>query len=653
MFGTALILLLVVLVASRLPAIPPARRAAAAFALGIGAPVLAVTLVARFGVQPDPETILIVFAAIAGAVWWFTRTLETGGHSRWIGMLGASFVVATLSALLGRPPAAGVLIDPWAHIAWSRDLPHVFDLYPPGFPAFISILGADDPLIGAFRLAPFLLHSALAAQFLAIGEAFGAVWPAAVASLAYLVVPVAFGKFEPPRPEIFAAVCITASWWIYAVGLPRRMWTYASLATVTCLLIIAHVSILEIAHLGAMFFCVVFGASGGFAGNRRGAIIALLSGMSLALAISPWPLRVLADSSSVLDVPSAHTTASFPGAADIVRMWGPGLVASGAAGVAWYLSRLSVIRPRPRWFLIGIGVFGVLVLAPPLLIAAGAGLPIPLATYRFYLSAAVPLAMGAAVAGALAWHEKRSSRIGVVVCALIVALDFYHRPSFSVAAGLASLVLIAATWSVARRPRRAWGFAVAAALALGIAARLVIWIPEAPPEAEWLARRGDPRATAVTNWPEIVVLDALAPQRAVDGLAGKDGNTARHRSAGLSPLGTRLYWCGDDLRGEVDRLRATLDEMNALPAYIVLSERFAESWSVYAEQRAHFNARGELETHPDWLAEPCSTTAARRVRAIRAALDSASAVVREFSTDDTAIYRMDRKEGDGQAGGPE
>ncbi len=655
MIGTTLMLLLVLLVASRLPEIPPARRVASAFAFGIGAPVLAVTLLGRFGVQPSTATILIVFAALAGAVWWITRAARPGGDSRWIGMLGLSFVVASLSALLGRPPAAGVLIDPWAHIAWSRDLPGAFELYPPGFPAFIAILGVDDPLIGAFRLAPFLLHSALAAQFLAIGEAFGAVWPAAIASLAYLVVPVAFGKFEPPRPEIFAAVCITASWWIYAVGLPRRMWTYASLGTMTCLLIISHVSILEIAHLGAMLFCIVVGVSGGFAGSRRGQIIALLSGISLALAISPWPMRLLAGSSSVLDIPSAHTTSAIPGAVEITRMWGPGLVAAGAAGVAWFLSRLTAIRPLPRWFLLGMGVFGVLILAPPLLIAAGARLPIPLATYRFYLSAAVPLAMGAAVSGALAWNEKRASRIGVVVCALIVALDFCLRPSLSVAAGLASLVLIAATWRVARRPRRERRLAAAAglALALGIVARLLIWMPEAPPEAEWLARKGDPRATAVTNWPVIVALDALAPQRAVDGLAGKDGNVARHRSGGISPLNSSLYWCGDDLRGEVDRLRRVLDEMGALPAYIVLSERFAESWSVYAEQRAHFIARGELGTHPDWAAAPCSTAAKARVGAIRAALESAPGVAREFSTDETIIYRMDRREDERQGGGSE
>lgn len=647
MAGTALMLLLAMFAAARLPGLPPARRAAIGFLFGIGAPVLASSIVARFGVQPNFPLILVVFVAIAGAFWTATRRPDASRDDpRWIGVVGIAFVVAILSALLGRPPAGGVLIDPWAHIAWSRDLPGVFALYPPGFPSFCAILGVDDPLIGAFRLSPLLLHSALAAQFLAIGETSGAPWPAAIAALAYLVVPVAFGKFEPPRPEILAAVCIAATWWVLFEDLPRRRWTYFSLAAITCVLLVTHVSIVEIAHLVALAICLMCGLTGGSAGTRRAQLTALLTGAAVSLAVSPWPLRLLMRSESILDIPSAHTTTSFPGAVEIARMWGPGLCAAGAAAVAWFLSRWRIVRSNSRGLLLGLAAFAALVLAPPLLIAAGVRVPIPLATYRFYLSAALPLAIGSAVVGALAWNERRTSRFGVIVCALIVAFDFCFRPWFSAAVGLVALVVVAAAWGVARRPHRARSLAVAATLALafGVALRLLIWTPDRPAEATWLAEKGDRRATVVTNWPVVVVLDALAPQSVVDGLAGRDANVARHRSEETPPLREKLDWCGgDEACGRaVGELRAALTEMAALPAYVVVGDRFAESWSVYAEQRSHLAARGTLNDLPFWSTEPCTEAAAERVRRMQAALDAAPEVVREFSGGGVVIYRMDR-----------
>jgi len=642
MIGTVLILALTLFAATRLRGLPPGRRVALAFLMGVGFPVLLVCLAARLGFQPGAAGVLAVFAVAAAIVRLVTRGRGgEPGDSRWLGALGISFAVACLSAFLGRPPAGGMLVDPWAHIAWSRNLPAVFELYPAGFPAFLAILGLDDPLLGAFRLAPFILHTALAAQFLALVETAGAVWPGAAAALLYLVVPVAFTKFEPPRPEVFSAVWIVSAWWMLLGGLPTRRWVYAALALSTCVLLVSHMSPLELSHIAAAGICVLAGIAGGFAGSRRGLIGSLAAGAALSIAVSPWPLAVLSREESVFLLPSAY--AGVPGAIDVARMWGPGLGSAGAVSGAWFLSRFKTIPREPRGVLAGMAIMGFIVLTPAFGAALGRYFPVPLATYRFYLAAALPLAMGAAVAGSAAWKFGRAGRIGVAACALIAILDLCLRPFLSIPYGLAALVIVAAALWFARARRGAASLAVAAALAasLGVAARIVIWLPRPPAETVWLVEKGDPRLPVVAGWPEIVILDALTPQRAIDGLSGRDGNVARHRTTTISPLHDELDWCGENAVSSVERLRIFLDGSSALPAYVVVGDALAESWSLYAGQRDHLEKRGDLAKRPFWSPVPCPEDAAARIAKIRSALEADPGVKREFSADGVVIYRMD------------
>jgi len=644
MIGTALILALTLFAAARLRGFAPAKRVALGFLVGLGSPVLAVSIIARLGVQPNTGVVLVVFAVLAAVFWTLTRARrDAPDDTMWVGIVGVAFVVASLSALLGRPPEAGVLIDPWAHIAWSRNLPGVFDLYPPGFPALLAVLGLDDPLMGAFRLAPFILHSALAAQFLALGETAGAAWPGATAGLLYLVVPVAFAKFDPPRPELFAAVCVASAWWILLGALPTRRWTYGSLALSTCVLLVTHVSPLEIAHVATAGVCVLAGFGVGVTGSRPGLLVSLFAGAALSLVVSPWPLAVLLRQDSMFLNTGAYATTTPPGAIDIARMWGPGLTAAGAAAAAWFISRFKTIPSEARRFFVGIALLGSLALAPALLSAAGVFIPMSMATYRFYLAAALPLAMGAAVAGGFAWKEGRASRLGVAACALIAILDVCLRPTFSILAGLTAVATLAAAMWTARRPRGAATLAVAAGLAalLGIGVRIAIWRPQAPPEAVWLAEKGDPSVAVVAGWPDIVALDALVPQRVIDGLPGRDGNVARHRAVGISPLRDDLDWCGENAAASVVKLRDFLAGLNALPAYLVVGEKFAESWSLYAAQRDRLVTRGNPVDGSFWSALPCPETAQTRIVKIRSALESYPGVLREFSTDGVAIYRME------------
>jgi hypothetical protein len=643
MIGTVLILALTLFAATRLRGLAPARRVALSFLMGVGIPVLLVCLGARLGIQPGPGIVVAVFAAAAVLVWITTRPLGPApGDARWLGPLGVSFAVSCLSAFLGRPPAAGMLVDPWAHIAWSRDLPAVFDLYPPGFPAFIAILGLDDPLVGAFRLAPFLLHTALAAQFLALVETIGAAWPGAVSALLYLVVPVAFTKFDPPRPELFAAIWIVSAWWIVLGALPTRRWIYASLALSTCVLLVSHLSPLEIAHVATLGMCVLTGIAGGFAGSRRGLVVSLLAGSALSLVVSPWPLRILSRDESIFLLPSAYA-ATPPGAIDIARMWGPGLSAAGAVSAAWFLSRFKTIPRETRGLLTGIALMGILVLAPALVTAMGIYVPVPLATYRFYLAAALPLAMGAAAAGSAAWKVGRAVRFGAAACGLIAVLDLCLRPSLTISHGLAALAIAAAVWWFARARHRAVAVGLAAALAafLGAASRIAIWLPHAPAEAAWLAEKGDPGLPVVAGWPEIVALDALVPQRATDGLPGRDGNVARHRSTAISPLHDELDWCGENAAASVEKLKGFLRGSHQLPAYVVVGEGLAESWSLYAGQREHLKNRGDLDKHPFWSPLPCPESAATRLARIRSAFEAAPGVRREFSAEGVVVYRIE------------
>jgi hypothetical protein len=81
--------------------------------------------------------------------------------------------------------------------------------------------------------------------------------------------------------------------------------------------------------------------------------------------------------------------------------------------------------------------------------------------------------------------------------------------------------------------------------------------------------------------------------------------------------------------------------MGALPAYLVVGERFAESWQLYARQREAVARSGSLDRYSYFAAEPCPETAAGRVLKMRDTLERYSSVRREFSAEHVTVYRMD------------
>jgi hypothetical protein len=316
---------------------------------------------------------------------------------------------------------------------------------------------------------------------------------------------------------------------------------------------------------------------------------------------------------------------------------------AGAASLAWMAFGGRRAYRHIGGVFPGLFVFGVLNVAPLVLIAAGVRIPISFAPYRHVLAAVLPLAMLITIVSGLVRMWTRWGYHVFLLLTALFALQIVTRPTFSWTLGIAALVVaIAAAWAAGRaRATKTRAAACVLALAVAVGVRLWIWLPTLPPEASWLIEHGDPRIAAISNWPLTNALDALVPQRVIDGLAGNDANVARHRSQAISPLRDHLVWCGDQTAVTVDSLRASLGQMGALPAYLVVGERFAESWQVYAKHRETVARSGDLDRHSYFAAEPCPETAAERVEKIREALERHPSVRREFDAEQVAVYRID------------
>ena len=157
----------------------------------------------------------------------------------------------------------------------------------------------------------------------------------------------------------------------------------------------------------------------------------------------------------------------------------------------------------------------------------------------------------------------------------------------------------------------------------------------------WLATKGDPNVPVVTNWPLTNALDALIDQPVIDGLAGNDGNVARHRTMVLSSLHDRIDWCGGKTGSGVDSLIAVLKELDALPAYLVVGERFAESWRLYSEQHARRIEMGDIEDHPFYAARPCEDLPTERLGRIHTAIAAHPRASLEFEVKNVTVYRIE------------
>ncbi|UCH83040.1 MAG: hypothetical protein JSW50_11280 [Candidatus Latescibacterota bacterium] len=638
MIGTFLFLILFLAIARYLRGWPPAARVGFAAALSLAVPVVVLSILARFGFHATSISIAAVFVVLIAVILVRTpRGFILSDDPAWVTTAAVALLVAMSTALFGRPPTMDPLVDPWAHLAWSRDLPNAFHLYSTGFPAFYAVMGLGDPLAGAFRFAPMLLHAALAAQFMALSERFGKPWTGAVAAFVFLVVPVAFGKFEPPRPILLASVFIAASWWIILFDRPGFRWKMGSLAFLTGALVITHASVLEITHLAALAFAIQIGDDSVTRTSRFGVVLTVAGAAVFGLIISPFPLWLFFKPDAGAAVVDMSRPIDVPGVVDFARMWGLGLGVAAAAASVWMIVHVRTAWRASWGVLPGFALWFVLCLAPVGLAGLGVRIPNTLAAYRYVLAASLPLALAAAVVGAMTAERSKAASIVVLLCSLVVGVDIALRPSFQLLYGLIAAALVATTWRIVNRPSKP---AIPVALSVGCLAlatafRLVIWFPTTPPEASWLKEEGDPNFHVITNWPVTNSLDALAPQPVLDGLAGKDANLGLHRASATTSLRDCISWCGQNVAANADSLHTALQQANALPAYIVVGNRFEQAWRTYAEQRAK-----RPGTSSFFAASPCADDPVIRLLNIRRALENHPTVTHEFETETVTIYTI-------------
>jgi hypothetical protein len=616
------------------PRLGPASRVAAASLCALCAPILALALAARLGLEAPLPLLVGAHAALwLAAARGLRRRPPPDSRGAVLDAVVLSAAVALASALLGRDPSQDRLVDPWAHLAWSRDLGAALHAYVPGFPALIAALAFPDPLLGAFRLSAVVLHFAFAAQVVAVGSRGAPGALPALAALAYLLTP-ASGKFEPPRPEMLGAVLVGAGWWaLLEPGIEgrRRGAALGLLAFVTAL---CHVSALEVVHLGALGLAVALGAGGGSPAGRAATLAAMAAGAASAVAVSPWLGQLLVSPGRVALLAATPGLLRPLPIRSIVGGLGLPLVGLTLVAVVRGARERSALGPAvPRalacLILAAAGLLAVLVSA-----AFGVRPPGPVFTDRPLIAAALMLALAAA----LALGRPPGSRGWTTLALAAFALGVGARPLAPWPRVALGACLGAAVGAARARAGPAARAAVAVALlALAIAARPWIWTPRVPAAAEWLRQAPD-RLPVVTHWPVTNELDALLDAPVLDGLAGRDANRALHRLAPESGLADRLEWCGGG--GDVARLRTALRDRGFAGAFVVVDDRFTEAWSSYRGQHEAALASGHPERYPMVRPSPCALPPPERLAAMRAALRAGPDGVPVFEAPGVTIFRL-------------
>jgi hypothetical protein len=637
MFGAALFFVSTfALAATRFRGLQSAARLAAASLVALGVPVLVLVVAARAGLPPSVALVIGAHAALWLAAASGARSRPPGGTLPNDGGIASAAIiagaVAVMTALLAPVPSGTALVDPWAHLAWSRGLDRALGSYPPAFPALLATLTPLDLLAGAFRYSALVLHFTLAAQCLALaGRGAGRAW-AALAALLYVLVP-AGGRTEPPRAEMLGAVLLAAGAWVtVSTDLAPRTRAVA-LGLLVMMLLLSHVSALEMAMVAALAVAAVAGAPDG---KARGALVsAVVLGGAVALALSPFLVTLLVSPGRVALV--AEQPGLLAPMAPRAVAGGLGIALCGAFGAA-LPAALAGWRARPRQRrVLAAALLGaaVLLLAPLVLVHMGVHIPLQLFGARLVLAAALPLALFVAL---VADHLGRAGGIALVAALGAFVLVQVFRPVTSLQhVALASTLALGAWWVVAKGGTPARIAAAAALVPLGAVVRLWAWTPQMPVAAEWLRAQPE-RLVVVTNWPVTNELDALLDVPVIDGLAGRDANIALHRAGGASELHDRLDWCGAG--GEVERVAAFLRERGDSAAWLVVDPRFETAWRVYRDQRVEVAATGESARYARLAPRPCAASAPDRLAGMRAALRGPRGVSPVFERDGVLIARL-------------
>ncbi len=663
MFGTLLYFVsLTVLARCCFRGLSPASRLAAAALVALAAPILVLVIAARLGLNPSPPLVCAAHALLWIVAGW--QGISRPGRSEGSVLPGAflALVVALLTALLGPDPAERVLVDAWAHLAWSHSLATSTHAYAPGFPAFLATLTPFGVLVGAFRCSALVLHFALACGFLALGSRNRERGLGALAALAYLLVPAAGPRFEPPAPELLSAVLLAGCWWVAgARDLSERARTVA-LGALTLAILISHISALEIALLGALALAIMVGVNGSSARARVAALSSLVAGGLVATALSPWLVDLVFAPESVRLVALQPGSVEALNPRTVARMLGIALGGLLLVGAFPFVRNRRTVEAREFVLAATLLLAAAALLAPMALSGLGVQVPLQLFTDRLLMAAALPLALLAAVLLGSGSPRRTGRDLAPALSVAVVALAQVVRPAAPwlqvglalVVAALASLALRAWPWrqgaafvgaprgtaAAARLPGIA---AVIAVLGLGLAARLWIWTPQLPPEASWL-RAASAEIPVLTNWPVVNELDALLEARVLDGLAGRDANLALHRRSFSTALRDRLAWCGAG--GDAAEIDAYLRECGIPEAYLVVDDRFESAWRTYRAQREAILASPQPAASRLLRSSSCESPATQRLAEIRASLRAWPRAEVSLDAPGTTIFHVRRPKDD-------
>lgn len=556
-----------------------------------------------------------------------------------LGLAGilALAVFATFEFGFQRP-----LIDPLGHLGWSRDLIDARTWYPVGFPAFNALFSFDAPLASVLRVLPWVIHVAIALQFIALGKLMGSRTAGVLGAFAYLIAPNNRNRLDPAVPEGLAVVFMLASWTVVLRDVHARDRTALRLFAISLVTFVVHLSVIEAVNLIGLVIFVLARAERGTIARRMSEAGAMVGGAVIAVASSPFLRAVFGEKPPLLlsQQPGAVTPLHVKA---VAWSWGYGVsLVLSALVVLWILRRREVSRTASGLaitFLFSAALFVV----PPALALAGMEFEAQLFNHRLYGWASVFVAMAVTVLAASVVPRSKWFLAGALV--LVTGVELLMDPLDPLQTPMALLAAAAALATVfvdVSQKSRALTF-VFALLMLGgsLGVRVAAWWPQDPAWLQGVLTSEREPDIVLTNWPALNWIDARTDIEVRDGLAGNDAGLALHRLRELPPLRHDLRWCDGEDPGAV--LQDWLHGTDAAIVDIVVNDAmFERAWANHARARGNASAQAGDPSYELLAAPPCALPARERLLMIRTTLGALPGATRTFEAEGTTVYRWVR-----------
>ena len=440
-------------------------------------------------------------------------------------------------------------------------------------------------------------------------------------------------------PELLGALFLIATWWVLLRDEHGERGRALGLGGLVLMIVLCHVSALQIAMLLALGLAVVGGAGGLRWSARLLAAAAMAIGLVVAAALSPSFLALLFAPESVPLMAMQSGSVQAIGLRSMVA--GLGLTLGVLLALALVGLGLHRRELRPREIVAFGSLLGaaLLLLAPLALAHLDVELPLQLFTSRLLMAAALPLSILVAAVLGRGIHSRDTRLLFVAFGA--VALAQLARPVAPLPQ-VATAVLVAAALGVGlwRMPRRLWPTLTGTVLLLTVFVRLWIWTPEMRPYVQWLRAASAP-LPVLTNWPVTNELDALLEVPVIDGLAGRDAGVALHRAEFSTDLRDRLHWCGAEGNTRaLQGLRDHLESTGRTEVFLVVDARFRRAWEEYADKWTDPTRDLGDEARRVYATEPCSAAPEQRLDEVHRSLQAWKEAEVAFRSPEATVYHV-------------